>query len=96
MPAFLSLTCSRADLHKLDQLIATLSPVFGKHGGILLDRQGPAAGFFDPVFQGMAEIRLYRFADRAHVEQALADPGYAATAILRGSFIQLDIRIDDA
>ena len=96
MPAFLSITCSRAEAQKLSLLLATLSRVFGKYGGVLLERQGPASGFHDPLFGGMAEIRVYRFPDTAHVQQALEDPGFAATQVLRSSFVHLDISTEPA
>ena len=94
MPAFVSLTCSRADLQKLDQLIARLSPMFAGLGGRLLPGQGPASGFYDPAFQGMAEIRLYRFPDAAAAQEALRHPGFAATEGLRACFEQLEIRLE--
>lgn len=94
MPAFVSLTCSRADIQKLDHLIARLSPVFAGLGGTLLPRQGPASGFFDPAFQGMAEIRLYRFPDRTAAQGALRHPGFAATEGLRDGFEKLEIRLE--
>lgn len=96
MPTYLSFTCSRSDQQKLDRLIRALTPVFGKHGGVLLDRQGPRSGFFDPSLQGMAEIRVFRFPVQAKTRLAMAESGYAATAVLRASFSQLDIRFDDA